>query len=307
MPPDFTFLGNRLDPKANIRLNRAILFTYGHTTNPRNTESHWYAVWDRVLADITADSARLLPVPQFVLWYIKSNPTDRDDSQDAGGDEEAGNTTIDSITTVASTIPQKSARELVPDFVIVRTMIRRSATSPKLKYAGVPLLAEVKRLPRRVKDLNDPKFLRELRQRVLFAEFDVMDQAAYLFQNYPRQKTVILIACSGTWWRCRIVHKDDVADPSTIMPPIPDYDEEVESDAEEDSPDDKEDKGDTSDDELDIIDAPESLARGESEETIPEHQFSTILQLGTRASDQRFGLIHRRLKAVLDERTGEMG
>jgi len=309
MPPDFTFPGHRLDPKALTRLKRAILFAYGNTTNPRNIECHWYAVWDRVLADLIADTSRLLPVPQYKLWYVKPDPPVPGDSQDAGGDEEAGNTTIDSITTTSSTIPQPFARELIPDFVIVRTMIRRTARSPKLKYAGVPLLVEVKRLPMRFADWNNLAFLDKVEQQIFLAESHVMEQASYLFRNYPRQKSAILIACSGLWWRCRIVHKNDVQDADSILPRMFDDDEEDEIDAEEDNPDDI-DEENLSDDELDLIDAPEGLARGESEAAIPEDEFSRTLQLGTRGSDQRFGLIHERLQQVLTNpyrQTGEMG
>jgi hypothetical protein len=67
------------------------------------------------------------------------------------------------------------------------------------------------------------------------------------------------------------------------------------------------DDGDVSDDELDIIDIPEDDAFGESEETIPENEFSRLLRLGTRASNQRFGLIHQRLEITLANRTGKMG
>jgi hypothetical protein len=136
----------------------------------------------------------------------------------------------------------------------------------------------------------------------------VLRQAAYLFHNYPRQESVVLIACSGLWWSCRVIHKGhrDLPDPSTIIPADPD-DEEDESDVEEDSLDDGEEEGDSSEDELDVIDVPEDVAFGESEEALPVKAFSKILQLGTTASDQRFGLIHQRLEAVLDSRNGKMG
>ena len=309
MPADFTFPGHRLDPKALRRLKRAILFAYGNTPNSRNMECHWYAVWDRVLADLIADTSRLIPVPQFVVWYIEPDPTDEGGSQPSGGGEEAGNTTIDSITTFASTIPEKSALELVPDFAIVRTMLRRTAQSAKLKYTGVPLLVEVKRLPMRFADWDDPTYLEKIDQQVIVAESHVMEQATYLFRNYPRQQSAIVIACSGLWWRCRIVHKTDIQDPDLFVPRIDDDDEEDKGDAEEDGTDDS-DEGETSDDELDLIGTPEALAHGESEEAIPENKFSTTLQLGTRGSDQRFGLIHKRLLQVLDNpyrTTGEMG
>ena len=292
-------------------MNRAIIFAYSHISNSRNTEDHWYALWDRVLADLVADECRLLPVPQFVLWYVESNPPDRpdrEDSQDAGGDEEAGNTTIDSILSVASTVPQKSARELVPDFVVVRTMTRRNVKPRKLKYAGIPILVEVKRLPTRVEDMNHPTFVRDLSHQILLAKNGLLSQAAYLFHNFPRQKSVVLIACSGVWWSCRIVTRDDVEDASNIIPTDSD-DEEDEIDVEEDGLDDSDDEA-LSDDELDLIGAPEGLARGESEAAIPEMEFSTILQLGTKGSDERFGLIHKRLKEVLaipHRKTGEIG
>jgi hypothetical protein len=312
MPPEFIFPGHVLDPKAKRRTERAILFAYSHISNSRNIESPWYAVWNRVLADLIADHSRLLTVPQLVLWYIDPVPdrADRDHSQDSVEDEEAGNTTIDSITSFASTVPEKSARELIPDFAIVRTMTRRTVTPRKLRYAGVPLLVEVKRCPRRVENSRDPGFAfsRALAQHILFAETDVTKQAEYLFRNYPRQETVVLIACSGLWWSCRLIHQDQLNDPSNGIPKHANkYEEDDESDVEEDSLDDEEVEGDTSEDELDVIDAPEGVAFGESEAALPENAFSRVLQLGTRASDQRFGLIHQRLEVVLDSRTGKMG
>ena len=207
--PDFIFPGHTLDHKASNRTERAILFAYSHSSNQQNTESPWYAVWDRVLTDLIADHSRLCTVPQLVLWYIDLTlePRDRGDSEDAGEDEDVGNATIESITSVASTVPEKSAQEHIPDFAIVRTMTRRGVPPRKLKYAGVPLLAEVKHCPRRVENWRNPAFLQAVSQQVLFAESDVMKQAEYPFCNYPRQDTVVLIACSGLWWTCRIVHK----------------------------------------------------------------------------------------------------
>jgi hypothetical protein len=237
---------------------------------------------------------------------------DRDNSEDAGEDEEAGNMTIESIISVASTVPQKSALELIPDFAIVRIMTRRNVIPRKLKYAGVPLLVEVKRLPKRKENLRNDTFLRDVLQRIVFAKLDVLKQASYLFRNYPRQETVILIACSGLWWSCRIIHRDDrdLHERRDINLEDPD-EEEDEVNPEEDSLDDEadedEDEGDTSEDELDVIDLPEDAAFGESEEVLLENKFSNALQLGSRASDQRFGLIYQRLQAVLNSGNGRMG
>jgi hypothetical protein len=116
-------------------MGRAILFAYSRTSNPRNIESPWYAVWDRVLADLIADQSRLFVVPQLLLWYIDPipDPRDRDNSEDVGDDEDVGNVTIESIPSIATTVPEKSAQERTPDFAIVRTMTRRAVAPAHIK------------------------------------------------------------------------------------------------------------------------------------------------------------------------------
>jgi len=182
-------------------------------------------------------------------------------------------------------------------------MTRRVAARRKLKYAGVPLLAEVKH----VDNWRDPGFLSDVVQRLLLAQSDVMDQAHYLFRNYPRQDSTILVACSGIWWTCQVVHRDQFGDLFRPLPRFLDDSDDESVDAGEPDVNEDDDEVNASDDELDIIDAPEGEAFGESEATLPKDRFSRVLQLGTQASNRRFGLIHQRLEATLANRTGNIG
>ena len=136
---------------------------------------------------------------------------------------------------------------------------------------------------------------------------------------HPRRETVVLVACIGPWWSCRLCHKnqyrdddDPDDDPDDDLDIDPNYNF-VAYDAETDDGDasGNSDRGDESDDELDTIGIPEDSAGGglldEDNLKLPDEQWSDISQLGTPASNQRLYIISQLLEAVLADNTGTMG
>lgn len=64
-------------PKAAL----AVATAYSTTTNPRNLEHYWYACWDGICNDLTADIPNALVCPQFPLWF-KPEESDNEDQDD---------------------------------------------------------------------------------------------------------------------------------------------------------------------------------------------------------------------------------
>jgi hypothetical protein len=245
--------------------------------------------------DLCEDHARLLTIPQFVLYSIP-------DSADALDDKDLANTTIESIASIASTVPEKSAEEVIPDFVIVHIIFRHIAHMTswrdiKIKYAGVPLIAEVKRHPKRLQGLQGADFIETLMQRILLAESDAETQAGFLFRNYPQQAMVALVACSGDWWSCRLADRSQM-----VYNENADASQDVfeEGDDEGDDVANGDERGDASgsDDELDIMSAPEDAGPPDGL-VLLEDRWCKVVQLGTTRSNRLLYLIHQHLANIL--------
>jgi hypothetical protein len=86
----------------------------------------------------------------------------------------------------------------------------------KIQYAGVPLLAEIKRAGSR--SLDGFEFYQSTMIEVLRARCDLFRQAAYLFAMHPRQQSVVLAACSSVYWSCMVASKQDVMERVALRP-----------------------------------------------------------------------------------------
>jgi len=80
----------------------------------------------------------------------------------------------------------------------------------KLLRCPAPILIEIKR-PASRKITQNSGFEDNLRGVFQDAENDVLDQAHYLLSKTNPQPSVILIACSGQYWKWRIVNKAQIA------------------------------------------------------------------------------------------------
>jgi hypothetical protein len=320
--------------------------------------------------DLTNDSKNLVVNPQYLLYYVPEETSDEveeeerdgeghhDDSDNTDGenkdeddhDGEEGNfndalqnTTIETIDSRTSTKPERSAEEIVPDFAIVhikyrfRNMeLRRTWDNIKIQHAGVPLLAENKRAGKR--SLTKVPFLKSTNTFIHRAQDDLFRQAAYLFTMHPRQRSVVLVACSGIYWSCMIADRQYVLEQVIPVPSddFIDVDHDEESDDEMSDGDPGEDDDDTEaevidedSNELDLISelgglrgqssSPQSEGDEETEEMylepivaeenlmIPENMWTQLLGLDSKASNQKMFLIHSRMLTVARDSTGAMG
>jgi hypothetical protein len=318
--------------------------------------------------ELTNDSKNLVVNPQYLLYYV---PDEIDDEVEEGEEDMEGhkddgedtdeenrdnydgqegnfndilvNTTIDTIESGASTKPERSAEEIVPDFAIIRFKYRfrdmeqrKTWENTKIRHAGVPLLAENKRAGKR--SLTNVPFLKSTNRFIHRAQDDLFRQAAYLFTMHPRQQSVILVACSGIYWSCMIADRQYVL-AQVIPAPSDDFievDEEEDSDEEmldEDAGEEDEDTGaeaiEEDFDELELISEPgclrsqHSLSQPEGDEetkemylepivaedhlVIPGNTWTQLLRLDSKASNQKMFLIHSRLRAVARDATGTNG
>jgi len=145
---------------------------------------------------LTGDSKNLTVNPQYLLYYVLDEPSDEEGQGDGKDDDEEddalANTTIETIESRTSTKAERTAEEIVPDFAIVRVMfrlrneeLRATWENVKIRHAGVPLLAEVKRAGRR--SLTKVPFLKSAMIYTKPAQYDLFRQAAYLFTMHLRQ------------------------------------------------------------------------------------------------------------------------
>ena len=79
----------------------------------------------------------------------------------------------------------------------------------KVWHAGIPILMEVKRLPGR--SLEGREFQDALLLLLNDAINNLEHQASYLLANssHAKQAFVILVGCSGEWWRWREFTRED--------------------------------------------------------------------------------------------------
>ena len=208
----------------------------------------------------------------------------------------------------------------------------------KIQHAGVPLLVEVK--PAGRWSLMKILFLKSTVIYMKLSQDDLFQQAAYLFTMHPRQQYVMLAACSGVYWSCRIVNRQMVMDRVVPMaedefaPDADEDDDEAESD-EELSDDDEGTEEELFEDDpnaFDLVNEPDgfeeaqdqsSLSQSEGDEetedmylepiiaeenlAIPEDTWTKSLHLDSRASNQKMFLIHSHLQTVVLNPMGVMG
>jgi hypothetical protein len=308
---------------AKSCLAKAFANSKSRFCNPRNIEYPWYGLWCQILMDLTSDRLRLLTIPQHLLYYIDP-PEPKSDVSDEDEPNHEANT---SIPSVASTTPLSSAKEIIPDFAIIRILFRwlnadgeKIWRNVKIQRAGVPLLTEIKRAGSR-----SATTLKFALWHLVVAQAEALLQAAYLFRMIPDQQSVVLLACTGHWWSCRIVSRDQVRHYGNDGDDdfLAEQDEEMEIDLDDD--DDEMDCGigdELSDDELSqLVEASVQPDRfsddssagllepvvDEASLAIPSSKWTGAMRLDSRASNQMLFLIHRRLGQVIGDRTGAMG
>ncbi|KAG6371703.1 hypothetical protein JVT61DRAFT_9045 [Boletus reticuloceps] len=212
----FRLPGHVLNAAAERKCVLALLSAFSRRWNPRNLESLWYEPWAQILADLVAKHPSLSVAPQPYLWYdTAAEPhttpgpahllSTHDEQLDLLLDDDVGNTTLDSIRSIS--IPSHRNRSRIPDFAITRkvSLSRSNNVSPvlphldrKVTYVGIPLLAELKSSGARCHDIQT-----SLVNAIIpmgFAREQLYKQAYHLFQMYPHQESVILVAISGFWW-----------------------------------------------------------------------------------------------------------
>jgi len=289
---------------------------------------------------LIADRRSLLNIPQHVLYY-KQNPPDNPSTVDDGDDKsdqtdslDPGNTTLSTIASATSTEHMRIVKEIIPDFAIIRMRSRlrnpargRVWENLKIKSVGVPILVEVK--PAASRSLTGLPSLESTAIELARGQTQAMRQAAYLFRMNERQDSVILMACSGIYWTCRIARRDSVMHMAPMDPDVDvegdmdnedsdedegemdEEDEENEDEGEEEDDDAYSDLRDDDDDdddidELDIMHLPEGelawlelVQRDEDNLALPQEDWTLALIHNTSASNQHFYMIHYRLDLVL--------
>lgn len=232
---------------------------------------------------------------------------------------------------MAATTPQPFAHEIIPDFAIIRIVFRwREPDGPKtwrnvkIRHAGVPLPVEIKRAGGR-----SARSLVETLVHMTIAQNEAMLQAAYLFQMIPVQQSVMLMACTGHWWSCRIVTRDQVQHLEAKDKEEADFiaeEDEYDGDSDDEMDDGNNDGigNELTDDDLNQLeDEAESAVSAQDggrnaiehlepivDETkleLPTLRWTNAMRLETRASNQKLFLIHHRLEQVLNDGTRTMG
>ena len=194
---DFTLPGCCGSDDALAKITLARTFAHSKTHNPRNVEHPWYAYWDCVLNSLTSDNNRLVVAPQHLL-YFETSAEGVTDPVPTGIEGPPGHKKNASVSTVAAS----EAREVIPDFAIIR--YQKPPIPENADEAGkdVPLLMEIKRAGPR-------KFCKEATYvNMTLAQRAAEKQAWFLFQMDPNQETVILIGCVGAYWTCRLMSRD---------------------------------------------------------------------------------------------------
>ncbi|KAF8548344.1 hypothetical protein OG21DRAFT_1489472 [Imleria badia] len=210
----FRLPGHDLNPLAERKCLLSLLAAYSRQWNPRNLEFPWYEPWSQIFADLVAGYSSLSVAPQPYLWYdptsqphttpgpaylLSTEEEQLDELQD-----DVGNTTLGSIRSVS--VPSHCNRSRIPDFAITRkvSFLRPDNVSQvlhldrRVTYLGVPLLAELKISGARCHDIRTS--LSNAIRPMNLARDQLFKQAYHLFQMYPHQESVILLAISGFWW-----------------------------------------------------------------------------------------------------------
>lgn len=346
MSAQFILPGRLTNPLAFTKLQIAKAYALSRSCNPRNIEFPLYGLWSQYLMDLTSDSRFLIVIPQHLLYYVPTEDSSDSDEGDSNV-EDLADTSISTIDSRPSTKPERSAKEILPDFAIIRVIcrfrnyvLRPTYLNLKIRYAGVPILVEVKRGGSR--SLDGVDFLRSTSVEVERAMDDLYRQAAYMFTMHQRQKYVVLVACSGIYWSCTLIDRDNIMD-RVAQQPTDDFQPDVDDLSGQIDSDDENDEGkDCGDvlleddiDELDLIGQSEGPAAQEanpedesaearssspiSEEdllepvvtetdlVLPLNTWTGLLCLDTQASNQKMFLIHTRLRNVVRDDTGMMG
>jgi len=343
---DFILPG-RGNSRFGVSFRKASLgraFAESRATNPRNIEHPWYGLWSQILVDLTSQSGRLITIPQHTLYYTDIITEDDNKSESNNKSAESDNkfsksehdlNTSFSNPSVANTTRQPLTRGIVPDFAVIHLTFRwRDPNAPswrkvKVGTAGVPLLVEIKRACSR-----SATSLERVLVYMVIAQAQAMRQAAFLFRMIPSQQSVMLMACTGDWWSCRIVTRGDVEglearDEEADFNPDECEDADDEIDIENDDEDDeinieKDDEvgNELTDNELDQLEdeavsavssAPDGWIElvepvvAEADLELPTLEWTNIMLIESLASNQKLFLIHQRLEEVLRDVTRSMG
>ena len=151
---------------------------------------------------------------------------DKDESTEPFEDQNptAQNTEQDpdtSITNSLFTVPDGSAPQLTPDFVILHILAEklRYPTNARLRrryehraghritHECCPLVVEIKTFPSR--NLTPARFKRELASRLGDAKEDLGYQCYHLFKRYKHALRTIAVIASGDYWTHLIVKRTD--------------------------------------------------------------------------------------------------
>ncbi|KAN0082901.1 hypothetical protein V8E55_008696 [Tylopilus felleus] len=225
---DFRLPGYTLHPLAERKCLLSLLAAYSKQWNPRNLEHPWYEPWGQILAALVAEHPAFSVAPQPYLWYDASlsfqpHTTPGPDYLMSTNDEElddpvdgVGNDTLDSICT--QSVSSHNDRTRIPDFAITRKVSfprpentsHFSHLSRRVTYVGFPLLAELKRPGHRSDDIG--LSLDNVRFQMALARGQLSKQASHLFNMYPHQDSVILIAIAGFWWSYSIYSRQQMED-----------------------------------------------------------------------------------------------
>lgn len=285
----------------------ALSFAYSRRWNPRHLEYHFYGIWNRIFGHLTDDQENLICIPQSLVYYV------------------------DSLTNTADisfgTFAEPDAKDVLPDFAVVHVnySLRQKISASncdltywdafKVDYVGIPILVEVKQPPGCT--LKGRDFGSILSSYLNTAVTNLENQTFHLFADHTCicQKSVILVACSGEWWRWRVAMYEEFQEYSKF-----DVIEggKVEKVVVEDKEDEDEDnrvyvlerakQEDYDSDPLNIELMAHIIDIGDDEASVvddieqawpPKGAWSINLRLGMTASNQRFYLIHKRLSDVV--------
>ncbi|KAF8435455.1 hypothetical protein L210DRAFT_3506274 [Boletus edulis BED1] len=221
---DFALPGWVTTPLARHTCLLSLASAYSRKWNPRNLEYPWYEPWVQILQALVADLPPLAVAPQLYLWYYRHpNPRDhriQPPAQDEGDWYEEGNTTLDSIESIH--VGSRRNKYQLVDLAITRKVsrIRPAPTVPlthapddqfylsrKVDYMGIPVLCELKRGGPRTS--NFPTSLEHAHRLLHVASEQLLRQAHHLFEMYPHQEEVLLIAVAGLWWLHRVLPRNE--------------------------------------------------------------------------------------------------
>lgn len=220
----FRLPGHELNEVAERKCLLSMLAAYSRQWNPRNLEALWYDPWTQVFTDLVAGHASLSAAPHLYLWYklgdqrpahtipgahhlLSTEDEHLDEVQD-----DVGNVTLSSIRSIS--VPHHSNRCRIPDIAITRKVSFPRPDnisgiihlSRRVTYVGIPLLAELK--PSGPRCHNIRKSLSNATMPMTHAREQLIKQAHHLFQAYPHQKSVILVAITGFWWSYTVFHSE---------------------------------------------------------------------------------------------------